>query len=696
MGDQKISNLKNYTLVICEKADAAKRIAEALGGYIEVLEKRGIKFYSVANNGKMFVVCSALGHLYSLGSCRKDRKVYPVFDLMWLPLNYIDKDKANIINRIKVIEELAKNAIEFVNACDYDVEGSTIGFNILRYACKANFPDVLRAKFSTLTKEELSSAFKNLRKRIDEGLVKAGITRHVVDYLWGVNLSRILISSLQYTQYGGWALSTGRVQGPTLKFIVDREIEIQSFVTRPYWTLRAIFEHNGTEFYAAYIKDKITREKEALAIKKENDEEVGIVKEVKRTIVELKAPTPFNTGDLQKEAYRLFGFSPSLTLNLAEQLYLQALISYPRTNSQKLPKTVNYYKIIKELGNIKEYEEYSRTLLSKKLEPHEGEKDDPAHPCIYPTGEIDNVGKLNERQRKLFDLIVRRFFATFAENATIERLQLLISVKEKHFWKINGRHYINLGWINFYGKYFNAEEVEVPSLREGGRVRLKTVLVEEKFEKRPPRFNKGSLLEKMEEENLGTKSTRAEIIDTLYKRKYIVGESMKPTRLGFQVIETLSKYSEKIISVELTREMEEALEKIELGREGTEKVLEQTFYFTWQAINELSSNLEKIGLELKGAIQETMLENRTLGKCKKCGEGTLIIIYNKKTGKRFVGCTNYKKGCNFAAPLPQKGVLQNTGKICDRCGWPILQLRNGKILWKFCVNPECPSKVKVK
>jgi DNA topoisomerase-1 len=692
--DQKKIILKNYALVICEKADAAKRIAEALGDNIDAFDTKGIRFYFVSNNERKFVVCSALGHLYSLGNCRKDRKVYPVFDLMWLPLNDIDKNKANVIERIKVIEEMAKNATEFINACDYDVEGSTIGFNILKYACKVDFQDVLRAKFSTLTRDELREAFKNLKKEIDEGLVKAGITRHIVDYLWGINLSRILISSLQHTQYGGGALSIGRVQGPTLKFIVDREIEIESFVTRPYWTLNALIEYDKVKAYASYFRDRITKEKEALMISKENEGEMGVVNEVKGTRVELKAPTPFNTGDLQKEAYRLFGFSPSLTLNIAEQLYLQAYISYPRTNSQKLPRTVDYFKIIGELGKLKEYHSEAKTLLSTKLRPHEGDKDDPAHPCIYPTGEIEGIEKLNERQRKLFDLIVRRFFATFADNAIVERLQFLICVKEKHLWKINGRRYINLGWIKFYREYFDTEETEIPALDKGDRVLLRKVIVEEKFEKRPPRYNKGSLLEKMEEENLGTKSTRAEIIETLYKRKYIVGESMKPTKLGFQVIETLSKYSEKIISTHLTKEMENSLEKIELGKEEPEKILEQTFYLTWQAINELSCNLEEIGLELKNAIRETALENKTLGVCQKCKDGSLIIIYNRKTGKRFVGCTNYKNGCNFIAPLPQKGTLQNTGKVCDKCGWPVIQLRNGRIFWKFCINPECPSKVK--
>ena len=686
----KIPNISGYTLIICEKADAAKRIASALSDEFKTHTIKGTQIHIVEKDKKKYVICSALGHLYSLGTSRKKRDVFPVFDLMWFPLSQIDKDKIFIRNRIQIISSLSNHASAFVNACDYDVEGSTIGHNIIKYSCNVDASKVFRAKFSTLTKEELSKAFGSLKVGIDDGLTRAGITRHIIDYIWGINLSRILISALQHIASSGGSISTGRVQGPTLKFIVDRETEIRSFITKPYWTAKALADSSQGTFYAEYFINRITKRKEGYCIKDENEGHEGIVEHLKKMIVKLSPPTPFNTGDLQKEAFRLFGFSPSLTLNIAERLYLSALISYPRTNSQKLPSSINYLKIIKGLGQLGGYKKEIEALLKMRLIPREGEKDDSAHPSIYPTGEIPTRG-LDVRQRKLYDLIVRRFFSVFGENTITEGKQLSISIENKHYWKANGRRIIYPGWLVFYGKYVDMEEYDLPSLQEGENVLIKSVEITEKFDKRPPRFNRGSLLEKMEEENLGTKATRAEIIETLYKRGYILGDSIIPTNLGFQITLTLSKYSKEIVSVNLTKEMESKLERIEVGQETPEKVLEDTFYLTLQSIEELSNNIGKIGEELKTALRQTFFEKNILGKCPQCKEGNLIIIRSKKTGKRFVGCTNYKNGCRASSPLPQQGIIQNTGKACATCGWPIILVRR-RIPWKLCININCPSK----
>lgn len=687
----RIPNISGYTLVICEKADASKRIASALSDKFKTYTSNGTQIYLVENDKKKYIICSALGHLYGLGTSRKKRDVFPIFDLMWFPLSQIDTDKKIVWNRIQTISSLSNRASAFVNACDYDTEGSIIGRNIIKYSCNADISKVLRAKFSTLTKEELSEAFENLKVGIDDGLARAGITRHIIDYMWGINLSRILISALQHSASSGGSISTGRVQGPTLKFIVDREIEIRSFVTRPYWTAKALVDSSKETFYAEYSIDRITKRKEGHLIKNENEGREGIVEQLKKTEVKLIPPTPFNTGDLQKEAFRLFGFSPILTLSIAERLYLNALISYPRTNSQKLPPSINYLKIVNGLGRLEEYKKEVKALLNTRLKPREGDKDDPAHPSIYPTGEIP-AGGLDARQIKLYDLIVRRFFSVFGEKAIKERMQLSINVQNKHHWEVNGLRTIYAGWTFFYGKYVNMEEHDLPLLQEGERVLIKSVEIAEKFDRRPPRFNRGSLLEKMEEENLGTKATRAEIIETLYKRGYIVGDSMAPTNLGFQITLTLSKYSKEIVSVDLTKEMERKLEQIEVGKETPENVLEDTFYLTLHSISKLVDNMDKVGEELKIALKETFFEKNILGKCPKCKVGNLIIIRSKRTGKRFVGCTNYKNDCRASSPLPQRGIIQNIGKACVMCGWPIIIVRGRRIPWKLCINVDCPSK----
>ncbi|MEM3403647.1 MAG: DNA topoisomerase I [Nitrososphaeria archaeon] len=688
---KKANSVSKYTLVICEKADAAKRIANALGEKVTTFNILNSPVHRVKRGSEEYIICSAVGHLYNLGTTREKRDVFPIFDLTWYPLNVLEKRKNYISNKIKAILTLSNNAGKFVNACDYDVEGSVIGHNILRYGCKAESSKVFRAKFSTLTKEEVSNAFDHLKVGVDFSLVRAGVTRHIIDYIWGINLSRVLLSALQHSTNNVRAISTGRVQGPTLKFIVDREIEIRSFVTKPYWTVKAFVNSSNGKFYAEYLKDKIDTQSEALLIKEENEGKEGVVDQLRKMTVQIVPPTPFNIGDLQKDAFRLFGFSPSLTLSIAERLYLNALISYPRTNSQKLPASINYFKIIKELGRQTEYQKEAAILMKTKLVPKEGEKYDPAHPSIYPTGEIPPI-EIDGRQKKLYDLIVRRFFSVFGDNAFKERMQLSIKVGNKYFWKVSGGRNLYLGWLVFYEKYSEREERALPPLEVGDKVLIENVIVNEKFNKRPPRYNYGSLLEKMEEENLGTKSTRAEIIETLYKRGYIMGDSITPTNLGFQIIQILSRYSNKIISTELTRDLERKLEDIENGNDIFNEVLEDTFYFTLQAINDLMLNIEDVGQDLEQALRETFYEKSILGKCPQCKDGNLIIIRNKNNGKRFIGCTNYKNGCRASSPLPQSGVIQNTGKTCSTCGWPIIIVKGKRRPWKLCTNIKCNRK----
>jgi hypothetical protein len=205
-------------------------------------------------------------------------------------------------------------------------------------------------------------------------------------------------------------LSIGRVQGPTLAFVVDREMEIRKHVPEPYWTISAEFEKDGHIIKAHYYQQKISTLSQATIVNACKDQD-GRITKIEKQKITLKAPTPFNLGDLQKESYRVFRFSPSYTLSIAEKLYIAALISYPRTSSQKLPISINYKKIISGLSKISyPYTKLAPTLLEKDhLTPNEGSKSDPAHPAIYPTGEKPK-GKLDGVELKLFDLIIRKFW----------------------------------------------------------------------------------------------------------------------------------------------------------------------------------------------------------------------------------------------------------------------------------------------
>jgi DNA topoisomerase-1 len=678
-----------YTLVVCEKPDAARRIAQALG---DPKESRlaGISVFDVTNDGRRYKICSALGHLYGLVDVTKNRSVYPVLDLEWAPV----AKNPRAARVIRVISDLAKDASAFVHACDYDQEGEVIGHSILEYACSNKYEKALRAKFSTLTDEEIRESFANLEKP-SSGLAEAGRSRHMLDFIYGVNLSRALAGSLKAaSRYRN--LSIGRVQGPTLAFAADRELEIRLHVPDPYWTVAAQFEKDDQPFSAQYEKPKIETLAQARSIVDACIGREGTVSDAADSKVVLRPPAPFNIGDLQREAYRLFRLGPGYTLAIAEKLYLRALISYPRTSSQKLPPSIGYGRIISRLGKIWSYDQLTSILLSRdRLVPNEGHMTDPAHPAIYPTGVAP--GKLSGLEFKVYDLIVKRFLATFGDAAVSRRTDVAIDVNG-HVFKAEGRSPVYDGWIIFYRPYVSLERLEVPELRKGDLVKNLGIDMEEKFTQPPYRYNQASLLAKMEQEKIGTKATRADIIATLFKRGYIASgrAGMEVTGLGFAVIDSMRAFVPAIISTDMTRSMEEQLELVEQGSADGVSVIEQAVD---RLVESLAAFMEKesdIGAQIGDAASADSAQAATVGPCPVCKKGQLRMIKSYKTKKRFVGCSNYSGGCKATAPLPQKGLVRTTGKACPECGWPVVGIifaRRAKP-WKICINMQCPARKK--
>jgi len=680
-----------YLLVVCEKPDAARRVASALGGAVKAERvDDGVVVYKVDGARGRYVVCAASGHLYTVWDVDEKKSGYPVLDVSWYPLHAVDKGKSQVGKLINAISGLAKGAAGFINACDYDVEGETIGYNILKYACFGKERSALRAKFSTLTSEELREAFARASAIPVNRLAEAGRTRHIVDFLWGVNLTRALTEA--YSSKGGYrTLSVGRVQGPTLAYIVDRECEIRWFVPTPYWSISALLDKDGFTFRAWYVVEKVERLVEAQAVEEGCTGSEGVVKDVHKQIIRQHPPTPFNLGDLQHEAYRVFGFSPSLTLRLAESLYLKALISYPRTSSQKLPSSIGYRKILSSLQKLEQYRSDASELLTKSLKPFEGKEEDPAHPAIYPTGELPQG--LDDRQGKLYDLIVRRFFAVFGDFALRERVTADIEIGS-YLFKVSGRRTVEEGWIRYYRSYSDIEDNPLPILQEGDKLRVASLDVVEKFEQPPPRYNQSSLLAKMEKEGVGTKATRAEVIDTLYQRGYIVDSSIRATDLAFSVVEAMREYSPNIISTEMTREIERALSDIEFGRVSGAEVVEETASHLLSALEGLKAAEEDLGSKVREAAKASLAAEDIVGECPLCGDGRLKVLRSKKTGKRFLGCTNYAKGCRASAPLPQKGKIRSLNRRCKVCGWPMIAVILGRYPWRMCVNPNCSTKAR--
>jgi DNA topoisomerase-1 len=755
-----------FALVICEKPAAAQRIAHALGtsglkkiSDSEICDNKKTRmsspfFFATDKKGQHFVICYALGHLYGLIDVGGNRRLYPVFDIRWVPFlkkssgNNLDMLSEKIKKIIKTISILSQKASIFIHACDYDQEGEVIGYNILEYACNNKYEKSLRAKFSTLTDAEIRHSFDNLLKPITR-LADAGKSRHMIDFIYGVNLSRALTQSLKNGSDGKmyYNLTIGRVQGPTLAFVVDKEIELRNHIPVPYWTITGEFEKDGHMVHAYYYPQKLDSLSKATLVVNDCKNQDGKVTEIKIQKITLKPPYPFNLGDLQKEAYRVFKFSPSYTLSVAEKLYLSALISYPRTSSQKLPASINYKKIFSGLSKIRfpshfvindnedndAYADLAMRLLSKQhIYPNEGSKTDPAHPAIYPTGQKPKGG-LEDKEFKLFDLIVKRFFSTFGDPSLTQQTIVTILVKDIHIFKAEGKKKLYEGWWYFYKPYVNMPNVEMPialsTLHKGDILKNADITLTKKMTQPPVRFNPSSLLEKMEKEKIGTKATRSEIINTLYKRNYItnavapskenstekevndlpLSAGIKPTDIGFEIIQTMRKYVPTIVSTGLTRSMDEQLKKIELGKIKSEFVVDNAKNKLKEALIFFKENQKEIGAQMTSAVKATksivllkaVIESKNrrqaiLGACPVCNRGDLVIKKSNKKRKRFAGCSLYSSDkCTATSPLPQKGRIKNTGKVCTECRWPIIQCTYSlptKHQWQFCINAQCQSK----
>lgn len=682
--------MNGYTLVVCEKPDAARRISEALSdGKVSSFTTGGVTVFRFSFHDEEFVACAAQGHLYAISDPLTERSVYPAFDTEWYAGDLVGKRSTNAARRIQTIRELARDAGRFVNACDFDIEGETIGFNVLRYACGGKETTAFRARFSTLTKDDLVSAFESLEKDPCRGMAEAGRARHAVDFAWGVNLSRALSQAALARGRKYRTISIGRVQGPTLGFVVERESEIRTFVPRPYWNVIGVFERGGKRIEAPYLRGRLHKKAEAEGVRLACAGKTGVVGRRQRSLVQIQPPPPFNTGDLQKEAYRSFGYSPSKTLQIAERLYLHALLSYPRTSSQKLPPSIDYARILRGLASQRQYSKAASALLAGPRRPVQGTKDDPAHPAIHPTGERPTK-RLGTAEAHIYDIAVRRFFASFGTPALREIITAEISVNGNVFG-LEGRRTVEAGWLDYYKPYGGFSEAEVLPVVEGESLPLVEVRLEEKFEGPPSRYNQGSLLEKMEREGIGTKATRADTIATLEIRGYVSGSELQPSDLGTSVIEVLGFHAPSIISTGLTRTMEESLEEVEAGTGDVKRLLRGAISSASEQLANLESDEEAVGLELNASAGAPRPDVLALGNCPVCKTGRLCVVRSRKSGKRFVGCTNYSAGCRASAPLPQRGVLSASAP-CGRCSWPIVRVKTGRFSWRLCVNPECPSK----
>ncbi|MBI5803303.1 DNA topoisomerase I [Candidatus Pacearchaeota archaeon] len=673
--DETAVNGGRYELIITEKPQAALKIASALGKS-QKRDVGGVSYYEVIRNGKKIFVACAVGHLFTLSQEKKGASI-PVFDISWKP-NFEVRKKDFTKKYYSLIVKLTKNAESITMATDYDIEGEVIGLNVMRFICKKKDAD--RMKFSTLTEKEINEAYEKKSKTINWANAIAGETRHYLDWIYGINLSRALMNAIK--SIGKFRImSIGRVQGPTLKLIVKKEKEIQGFKSEPYWQV-FITAKNLVGFNEIGLKHNrdISKKSELKKFENLKGKNIFVTTEKKEQII--PPGVPFDLTTLQTEAYKFYGITPARTLQIAQSLYLAGMISYPRTSSQKLPISIGYENILSQL-----VKKYNVEMLIKRKFPIEGKKVDSAHPSIYPTGSFQIISGDDER---IYNLIVRRFLSLFCEDAIIENKKIKGEIDNLLF-STSGSLIKKKAWMEVYPVKFDEKELE----DFNGEAKITNVKIEEKMTQPPRRYSPASIISELEKKNLGTKATRSAIVETLYERNYIKEKNIEATPLGMSLIETLDKYSPIITDEELTRSFEKEMDSIQSLKKDFQEKEKTIINKAKQTVNKIilqfKNNENKIGTELFDAntklYEQRKIEN-TLNQCPICEKGNLFINFSRKTKRFFVACNKYPE-CRNTYSLPP-GIVKKTGKDCEDCGFPMLmRLKSGKRPWIFCFNREC-------
>jgi DNA topoisomerase-1 len=686
-------------LIVTEKNNSAKKIADILsGGGAKADSAYKVPYYTWSEDGEEQMAIGLKGHVMnpSFPDGYSDWQRTDLHDLIDAELVKEPTDK----NVLRAIRKAAKDADRVVIATDYDREGELIGLEALEAILEVKPElggDVKRARYSALTKEEIERAFSDL-DQLSYDLANAGAARQDIDLIWGATLTRAV--SLATRRFGSNFLSVGRVQSPTLSLIVERELERRAHVPKPFWEVFARFEHPDGSFEAHHATDRFWEKQEAEAAVA-GTRSPGIVKEVTSRRSQRKPPTPFNTTAFTTEASNRLGITPKRAMQLAEDLYMDGFISYPRTDNTVYPRSLPTRELVASLVRIPEFEA-GAFLLGGELTPTRGRKETTDHPPIYPTQAV-HPGGLDGPKRRVYELIARRFLATFAPPMAIESTRADIEAGSEPYF-VRGSVVTDPGFAAIY-VYARSSDEEIPKLAQGQELDLDgDPWAVDKETQPPPRISQGKLVELMEERGLGTKATRPDIIQKLYDRGYVYGNPPAPSATGIAMYQAFHEYVPRMATPEMTAELEQDMDEIAAGRISKEQVLEtsrEMLHSTTAAVEDQREDLAKV-------IWAGMDEDRILGPCKVCEEAgrtqedgspnMLRVIRARKSGKRFVGCQGWNPdngpdSCDQTFPLPQRGDIYRLEERCSICG----QTPRLKVIpprgrpWDLCLNEDCPS-----
>ncbi|MCK7590974.1 DNA topoisomerase 3 [Subsaxibacter sp. CAU 1640] len=636
---------------IAEKPSVAREIASVLGantkhdGYFE---------------GNGYAVTYTFGHFCTLMEPNDYKPYWKSWDLNNLPMlpeKFMTKvvDNEGVQKQFNIVKKLFDQAELVINCGDAGQEGELIQRWVLHQADYKG--EVKRLWISSLTTEAIKEGFHNLMdsKKYDN-LYYAGFSRAIGDWLLGINATRL------YTvKHGGHkqVLSVGRVQTPTLAMVVNRFKEIENFVPQPYWELQTMYRDTLFSYEEGRFLKMEDGEKLANKVKEHNFEVTSVTKKKGKEY----APKLFDLTGLQVYCNTKFGFSAEDTLNIVQRLYEQKLVTYPRVDTTFLPNDL-YPKVAGILKNLTQYAELTTPLLGKKIKKSAkvfNDKKVTDHHAIIPTG---MEGPLNPSQQQVYDIIARRFIAVFYEDCQVSNSTVIGKVTDVKF-KATGKEVLSKGWrVVFENLNDTKKEVAAfPTFVKGEKGPHEPSFLE-KQTKAPSQFTEASLLRAMEtagkqvdddelrdlmkENGIGRPSTRANIIETLFKRKYIVRNKKQilPTPTGIQLIDTIQ--NELLKSAELTGQWEKQLKDIEKGTYSAAAFINNMKQMVDDLVYEVRTDSSSAGIsavtsakpikpkkkKVKAAVPDVVA-------CPKCKKGTVI------KGKTAYGCTAYKTGCDF-------------------------------------------------
>ena len=601
--------------------------------------------------------------------------------LVWAPIEKTPAEKGII----RSLKNLAKKADSVVIGTDFDREGELIGSDALRQIREVA-PDVpvSRARYSAFTKAEIDHAFNNLVE-LDQDLADAGESRQYIDLIWGAVLTRYLTTA-RFSGFGN-TRSAGRVQTPTLALVVERERERMAFKPEDYWVIFGEASHGEDGPFKVSHTTARFWDKDAADAAYAN---VAQAKEARVTAVERKSrtqrpPAPFNTTSLQAAA-AAEGISPARTMRLAESLYMDGLISYPRVDNTVYPSSLDLKDCVRTISKVPQYAPTCKALLSQpKLTATRGKQETTDHPPIYPTGAADPE-KLQPAAWKLYNLIARRFLATLMGPATIEGTKVTFDVNGEPF-QASGNVLANPGFRSIY-PYGLKKDDQLPELHEGDVCDVEKMDLLAKQTEPPARYSQGKLIQEMEKRGLGTKSTRASIIDTLYQRKYLKNDPCEPSQLGMAIIDALNTYAPRITTPEMTSELEDDMTKVAEGTDTQTQVVTHSRALLAGMMDGLIEHTE----DLSEAIADAVTADAKIGVCPKCGRD-LVVKTSAKTRGSFAGCMGWPD-CDVTYPLPQGRIeaLEGEAAVCPDCGAPRIKVQPFRQkAYETCINPACPT-----